>query len=109
MAAVLAGSFVLLSPPAAADDGKQTTDFGSVREHMNGVALQADGKIIAVGASGGNGSGAAFDFATARYTLVVQPASFDASRGTVPTGDFEAHTDAKTSNRTLAVFFTCIP
>jgi len=45
------------------------------------------------------------DFANARYTLAVQPAAFDASRGTVPTGDFEAHTDAKTSNRTLAVFF----
>jgi uncharacterized delta-60 repeat protein len=48
-------------------DGKQTTDFGSVREQMNGVALQADGKIISVGASGGSPSGAAFDFAVARY------------------------------------------
>ena len=39
-------------------DGQQTTDFGSVSEHMNGVALQADGKIIASGGSGGDGSGA---------------------------------------------------
>ncbi len=29
-------------------DGKQTTDFGGV-DRANGVAIQADGKIVAVG------------------------------------------------------------
>ncbi len=40
-------------------DGKQTTDFGGSDE-ANGVALQTDGKIVAVGAGAG-------DFALARY------------------------------------------
>ena len=40
---------------------------------MNGVALQADGKIVAIGASGGNRSGAAFDFATAATTQTARP------------------------------------
>ncbi len=41
-------------------DGKQTTDFGAFFERANGVALQGDGKIVAVGGGGG-------DFALARY------------------------------------------
>ena len=41
-------------------DGKLTTDFGGL-DVANGVALQGDGKIVAVG-RGGNG-----DFALARY------------------------------------------
>ena len=40
-------------------DGKQTTDFGGA-DGARGVALQGDGKIVAVGHSGG-------DFALARY------------------------------------------
>ncbi|HEX3327576.1 MAG TPA: hypothetical protein VHV50_11320, partial [Actinomycetota bacterium] len=47
-------------------DGKQTTDFGSIRDAAGGVALQGDGKIVAVGSTG-NASGSAFDFALARY------------------------------------------
>ena len=43
-------------------DGKQTTDFGGV-DVANGVALQGDGKIVAVGQRGGTAS----DFALARY------------------------------------------
>ena len=43
-------------------DGKQTTDFGSANDGARAVALQADGKIVAVGSAG------AFDlFALARY------------------------------------------
>ena len=44
-------------------DGKQTTDFGGFDE-ANGVALQADGKIVAVGA---RSLAASDDFALARY------------------------------------------
>ena len=43
-------------------DGKQTTDFGG-HDEANGVALQGDGKIVAVG----GGFGTASDFALARY------------------------------------------
>jgi uncharacterized delta-60 repeat protein len=41
-------------------DGRQTTDFGADFEGANGVALQAAGKVVAVGFAGGN-------FALARY------------------------------------------
>ena len=44
-------------------DGKQTTDFGGVGDGATGVALQADGKIVAVGSSRSGGG----DFALARY------------------------------------------
>ena len=42
-------------------DGKQTTDFGGAGDGANGVALQSDGKIVAVGGA------ASSDFALARY------------------------------------------
>ena len=42
-------------------DGKQTTSFGGIGDQATGVAIQGDGKIVAVG-GGGNG-----DFALARY------------------------------------------
>jgi outer membrane receptor protein involved in Fe transport len=48
--------------------------------------------------------GANGDFGRARFTQQSQPADFDASRGTVATGDYTPQTDAKTRNRTLAVF-----
>src|SRR6185295_1528746 len=44
-------------------DGKQTTDFGSSSDRAHGVAIQADGKIVAAGQSV-SGLG---DFALARY------------------------------------------
>jgi uncharacterized delta-60 repeat protein len=48
-------------------DGKQTTDFGaSFGEGANAVALQGDGKIVAVG-DGGGGGRFGDDFALARY------------------------------------------
>jgi uncharacterized delta-60 repeat protein len=45
-------------------DGKQTTDFGG-GDFADGVALQGDGRIIAVGSSAPDGGGR--DFALARY------------------------------------------
>ena len=49
-------------------DGKQTTDFGGIDE-ASGVALQGDGKIVAVGDGGlgGTGGTGTSDFALARY------------------------------------------
>ena len=46
--------------PSFSGNGRQRTDFGS-RDRANGVAIQADGKIVAVGVGGGG------DFAVARY------------------------------------------
>ncbi|MGW3624911.1 calcium-binding protein [Streptomyces sp. NPDC000880] len=45
-------------------DGKVTTDFGGSGDEAHGVALQTDGRIVAVGQSG---SGGVEDFALARY------------------------------------------
>lgn len=44
-------------------DGKVTTDFGSEYDVINAVAIQPDGKIVAVGATHPSGD----DFALARY------------------------------------------
>jgi len=46
-------------------DGKETTDFGGVDDGAGGVALQGDGKIVAVGRAGN--ILATQDFALARY------------------------------------------
>ena len=48
-------------------DGKVTTDLGSIYEPATGVAIQADGKIVAAGTSGQTG---APDFSTdSKFTL----------------------------------------
>jgi uncharacterized delta-60 repeat protein len=47
-------------------DGKQTTDFASY-DGANAVALQGDGRIVAIGGGGGGPSGDRF--ALARYTV----------------------------------------
>jgi uncharacterized delta-60 repeat protein len=50
--------------PSFSGDGKQTTDFGGTMDEARDVALQPDGKIVAVGSAFGD----ARDFALARYT-----------------------------------------
>src|SRR5262249_51395919 len=52
--------------------GKVTTAFGSGLDHANACTIQADGKIVAVGADGG-------DFALARYN---SDGSLDGTFGT---------------------------
>ena len=71
-------------------DGKQTTDFGGF-DQANGIALQADGKTVAVGGNGANS-----DFALARYN----------SNGTLDTtlsGDGKQTTDFGNFDRANAV------
>jgi uncharacterized delta-60 repeat protein len=68
-------------------DGRQTTDFGG-SDFLSGVALQADGKIVAVG---GGGVGGTAGFALARYN---PDGSLDTSfsgdgRQTTDFGDFD--------------------
>jgi uncharacterized delta-60 repeat protein len=48
-------------------DGKLTTDFGSFRDQASGVAVQTDGKIVAVGRYGTS------EFALARYNRSGSP------------------------------------
>jgi uncharacterized delta-60 repeat protein len=52
--------------PSFSGDGRQTTDFVGGFDQANGVALQAGGKIVAVGDSN-SGAGTTGDFALARY------------------------------------------
>jgi uncharacterized delta-60 repeat protein len=71
--------------PGFSGDGKQTTFFGGIGDHANGVAVQADGKIVAVGHTGGY-SDAPGDFALARYNT-------DGSLDTSFSGDGRQTTD----------------
>jgi beta-propeller uncharacterized protein DUF5122 len=50
--------------PTFSGDGKQTTDFGE-GDIANGLAIHADGKIVAAGQ--GLGADGTDDFAVARY------------------------------------------
>jgi len=49
------------------DDGRQGTDFDGGDDAASDVAIQPDGKIVAVGHSGAIGGTGAHDFALARY------------------------------------------
>jgi uncharacterized delta-60 repeat protein/uncharacterized repeat protein (TIGR01451 family) len=76
--------------PTFGTGGKVTTDFAGSNAGANGVALQADGKIVAAGfADSGSGS----DFALARYN---PDGSLDASFGTggKVTTDFAGGSDS---------------
>jgi uncharacterized delta-60 repeat protein len=74
------------------DDGKQTTDFGfGADDAANDIAIQGDGKILAVGLASGGGTGS--DFALARYDAsgLLDPSfSGDGKRRTNFGGDDEA-------------------
>ena len=48
-------------------DGKQLTNIDYLRDHANAVAVQANGKIVVVGRSGGDRFDSGFGFALARY------------------------------------------
>jgi uncharacterized delta-60 repeat protein len=51
--------------PAFGTGGKVTTDFGGSSDQINGLAVQADGKLVAAGSPDNIGFGS--DFALARY------------------------------------------
>jgi uncharacterized delta-60 repeat protein len=53
--------------PSFDADGKVTTHFGSIDERASGVAIQADGKIVAAGTSGQTEFDTDSKFALARY------------------------------------------
>ena len=74
-------------------DGKQTTDFGfGADDAANGIAVQGDGKIVAVGLASGGATGT--DFALARYNpdgSLDTTFSGDGKRRTSFGGDDEAN------------------
>jgi uncharacterized delta-60 repeat protein len=74
--------------PTFDGDGKVTTDFGG-NDMANGVAIQADGKVVAVGRSG-------FDFTVARY-------NDDGTLDTTFSGDGKATTDFSVDDEAFAV------
>ena len=97
--------FGSVDPDSGETDAVQAlNDRSDISQTSYGAGLQLTlGKPVAgmpnrwvVGANG--------DFGRARFSQQSQPADFDAGRGTVATGDYEPETDAKTRNRTLAVF-----
>ncbi len=55
--------------PTFSGDGKQTTNFGGASDGASGVALQGDGKIVAVGCACDDSD----DFALARYNRNGSP------------------------------------
>jgi iron complex outermembrane recepter protein len=88
------------------DAVQATNDVSDIDQasHGIGVQLTLEGKPwqrdnrFEAGASG--------DWGDTRFTRNSQPAQFDASRGTVATGDFELVTDAQTRNAHYGVFAT---
>ena len=70
-------------------DGKLTTDFGSKQDFALGLALQADGKIVAAGVSAANGTNP--KFALTRY-------NDDGTLDTTFSGDGKVTTDFQSGN-----------
>jgi uncharacterized delta-60 repeat protein len=79
--------------PTFDGDGKVTTDFGSGFDEAQGVAIQANGKIVAAGYARVSGND---DFALARYNA-------DGSLDTTFSGDGKVTTDFAGDDLALAV------
>ncbi len=62
----------------AGGTGKALTRIGPQEDRIHAMALQSDGKIVAVGSSNDGNPGANYDFAAARY-LGEEPVSNDAT------------------------------
>ena len=72
-------------------DGKQTTDFGGVDE-ANGVAIRADGKIVAVGDTESSATGGGFAIARYNPSGALDPSfSGDGKQTTTGVHFFEAN------------------
>jgi uncharacterized delta-60 repeat protein len=90
-------------------DGKQTTDFGGF-ESANGVAIQADGKIVVVGVSSNNSTTNGAAFVLARYNPDGSlDTSFSGDGKQAIGSDFDAATDVaiQADGRIVAVGTCC--
>ena len=98
-------NFGEVDPGTGAVDGVQAlNDRAGIDQTSYGLSAQLTLAAPLAGHKNQFVVGVGADAGRARYTQDSQPAEFDASRGTVPTGDFEAETDATTRTRNAAVY-----
>ena len=86
------------------DDVPALNDRSTIDQTSYGGALQLTLSQPLAGRANQLVLGASADAGEARFTQESQPASFDASRGTVATGDFAPVTDAKTRSRNFGLY-----
>ena len=88
----------------AIDDVQALNDQASIDQTGYGASVQLTMTTPLAGHRNQFVVGMSADAGRARFQQASQPADFDASRGTVPTGDFVPETDAKTSTSNAAVY-----
>lgn len=88
----------------AVDDVQAVNDRAELDLSSGGLAAQLSFTTPLAGHRNQLVVGTAFDSGRANYRQDSQTAAFDASRGAVPTGDFEQETDARTRTRNAAVY-----
>jgi iron complex outermembrane receptor protein len=94
-----------VDPDTGAVDGVQAlNDRSSIEQTSYGLSAQLTLTTPLAGHKNQFVVGLSADAGRARFTQDAQPADFDASRGTVPTGDFAPETDARTRTRTSAIY-----
>ena len=86
------------------DDVQALNDRSAIDQTSYGFGLQLTLSQALAGRRNQLVLGAAGDFGRADYTQDSQPATFDASRGAVASGDFEPETNAATRTRNLALY-----
>lgn len=88
----------------AVDNVQALNDRSSIDQTSYGLSAQLTMTMPLAGHKNQFVVGVSADAGRARFTQDSQPADFDASRGTVPTGDFAPETDAKTRTRNAAIY-----
>jgi len=88
----------------AVDDVQALNDRSDIDQTSYGASVQLTVTAPLAGRRNQFVVGASVDAGRARFKQDSQPADFDASRGTVPTGDFESETDADTRTGNAAVY-----
>lgn len=98
-------NFGEVDPVTGAVDGVQAlNDRSSIDQTNYGLSAQLTMTAPLAGHKNQFVAGFSADAGRARFTQDSQPADFDASRGTVPTGDFAPETDARTRTRNSAIY-----
>jgi outer membrane receptor protein involved in Fe transport len=88
----------------AVDNVQALNDRSSIDQTSYGLSAQLTISTPLAGHKNQFVVGVSNDAGRARFTQDSQPADFDASRGTVPTGDFAPETDARTRTRNAAIY-----
>jgi outer membrane receptor protein involved in Fe transport len=86
------------------DEVQALNDRSRIEQTSYGAGVQLTLKTPLAGRANQFVLGASGDAGRAHYVLDAQPASFDATRGTVAMGDFSTQTDARTQTRNLALY-----